>query len=70
MDEGPLQPHFIPHIEEEEQYETEHKKENWRIVTWAFGGFIEDEPDRGKGWMYYEKVETVRRIFSIFYSTY
>ena len=58
--EEALVPHFIPHTAEEEAFEKEHKKQNWRIVTWSFGGLIEDQPkDCGTGWMWFEKTETV-----------
>lgn len=60
MDHEALHPHFIPHTDEEKKFEEDHKKENWRIVTWPFGGFIEDEPAGcGKGYMYFEKCEGV-----------
>ena len=57
----PRVPPGIPLTPEEEAFDKEHKKENWRVMTWCFGGVVEDEPKEcGKGWMWFEKVEGVR----------
>ena len=53
-------PNFIPLTKEEAAFNEKHKDENWRMVTWPFGGVVEDEPGCGKGWIWFDIAETVR----------
>ena len=52
----------VPHTESEQAYENdpEHKKNNDRVTCWSFGGIIEDHPGSNHGWLFFDKMLTVK----------
>lgn len=51
---------FFPYTEKEKAFNDAHlKKERRRVCLWSFGGLIEDTPECGKGWMFFEGQQTV-----------
>jgi len=47
-----------------------HKQNNDRVVLWSFGGIIEDYEGAGTGWIFHDKLLTVRPNDSERYSVH